>query len=111
MPRGGVLESAGEFLTRPRGPRVVVEDPRDILARNSYVPVVKALVEAGIEPRTIPGFDRLHNKFLRRLDTAAAIAAGQYEVEAERSDPAPRGRLSRTLRRFGSRLAESYRSA
>ena len=86
-------------------------DPRDILARNSYVPVVKALVEAGIEPRTIPGFERLQNKFLARLDTAAAIAAGRYEAGAGRSGPARREPLSRKLRRLGSRLAESYRSA
>jgi NAD(P)-dependent dehydrogenase (short-subunit alcohol dehydrogenase family) len=111
VPRGGLFESAREFVTRPRGQRIVVEDPRDILARNSYVPVVKALVEAGIEPRTIPGFERLHNKFLRRLDTAAAIAAGRYEAEAERSGPARREPLGHRIRRLGSRLAESYRSA
>jgi hypothetical protein len=107
----GMWESAREFVTRPRGPRVVVEDPRDVLARNSYVPVVKALIEAGIEPRSVPGFDRLQNRFLRRLDNAALIAAGRHEVEAERSGPAPRGPLAQKLRRLGSRLAESYRSA
>jgi short-subunit dehydrogenase len=109
--RAGWRESAREFVTRPRGERIVVEDPRDILARNSYVPVVKALIEAGIEPRTIPGFERLHNKFIQRLDTAAAIAAGQHEAEAARSGPVRRGPLSRTLRHWGSRLAEAYRSA
>jgi hypothetical protein len=107
----GYWESAVDFVTRPRGDRVVVEDPRDMLARNAYVPVVKALIEAGISPRQVPGFDRLQSRFLNRLQTAASIAAARSEVEAERSRPTPRERLSHKLRRLGSRLAESYRSA
>jgi hypothetical protein len=57
------------------------DDPRVALIRDAYVPVVRALLDAGIDPRELPRFAQVETSFMNHL--AHLPSAGE-------SDPRPR---------------------